>query len=66
MSKEYIARFDDYGAYVEAELIRCRDCKYYVEDPDPIDPGWPMMCDNSSADMLEPDGYCHRAERREP
>ena len=47
------------------EIVRCRDCEYYVKDPYPIDPGWPMMCNQLGRDMLEPDGYCAWAERRE-
>ena len=40
------------------QVVRCRDCVYYIKDPDPIDPGWPMMCADSGRDMLEPDGFC--------
>ena len=46
------------------EVVRCRDCRYYVADHEPIDPGWPMMCDESGRDMLEPDGFCAWGERR--
>lgn len=46
------------------EIVRCRDCKYYIEDTDPIDPGWPMMCADSGRDMLEPYGFCAWGERR--
>ena len=46
------------------EIVRCRDCKHYVEDPTPIDPGWPMMCEDSGRDMLDPDGFCAWGERR--
>ena len=45
-------------------VVRCRDCVHYVEDPEPIDPGWPMMCADSGRDMLEPDGFCAWANRR--
>ena len=45
-------------------VVRCRDCVHYVADPEPIDPGWPMMCDESGRDMLEPDGFCAWGERR--
>ena len=40
------------------QVVRCRDCMHYVKDPNPIDPGWPMMCADSGRDMLEPDGFC--------
>lgn len=46
------------------KIVRCRDCKHYVEDPDPIDPGWPMMCEDSGRDMVDPDGFCAWGERR--
>lgn len=45
-------------------LVRCRDCRYYVEDPQPIDPGWPMMCNESGRDMVPPYGFCAWAERK--
>lgn len=47
------------------QVVRCRDCVHYVADPEPIDPGWPMMCDESGRDMLEPDGFCAWASRKE-
>lgn len=47
------------------ELVRCRDCIYYVKDQDPIDPGWPMMCERTGDDMIEPYGFCAWGERRE-
>lgn len=40
------------------EVVRCRDCIYYKQDPDPIDPGWPMMCERTGDDMVEPYGFC--------
>ena len=46
-------------------IVMCGDCIYYVEDPEPIDPGWPMMCERTGADMVEPDGYCAWGERKE-
>jgi len=47
------------------EIVRCRDCIYYKLDPDPIDPGWPMMCERTGDDMIEPDGFCSWGERRD-
>ena len=38
--------------------IPCYKCEHYVVDPDPIDPGWPMMCDETGRDMVEPYGTC--------
>ena len=46
------------------KLVLCRDCIYYELDPDPIDPGWPMMCERTGQDMVEPYGYCAWGERK--
>lgn len=56
---------NDNGGELREEIVRCRDCKHYEKDPDPIDPGWPMMCADSGRDMLEPYGYCAWGERRD-
>lgn len=45
-------------------LVRCRDCKHYKPDPSPIDPGWPMLCEDTGRDMVEPDGFCAWGEVR--
>ena len=47
------------------EVVRCRDCIYYKQDPDPIDPGWPMMCERTGDDMVEPFGFCAWGAREE-
>lgn len=54
-------RLAEYG-YVK--VVRCRDCIYYEQDPYPIDPGWPMMCERTGDDMVEPDGFCAWAVKR--
>lgn len=46
-------------------LVRCRDCEYYERDANPIDPGWPMICERTGDDMVPPDGFCAWGERRE-
>lgn len=46
------------------EIVRCRDCKHYQPDPNPIDPGWPMWCEDTGRDLVDPDGYCAWGERR--
>ena len=46
-------------------VVRCCDCMYYKLDSEPIDPGWPMMCELTGADMVEPDGFCAWGERRD-
>ena len=60
-----IAMAKQHGAMVRGEIVRCRDCIYYTEDPEPIDPGWPMMCERTGADMVEPYGFCAWPERKE-
>ena len=52
-----------YGSQRE-EIVRCRDCKHYKPDPSPIDPGWPMWCEDTGRDMVEPDGFCAWGERK--
>ena len=48
-----------------APVVRCRDCKHCVADPEPIDHGWPLMCDDTGRDMLDPNGFCSWGERRD-
>ena len=54
---------EDGKRYMEA--VTCRDCVYYTQDPYPIDPGWPMMCELHSIEMVSPNCFCAWAERRE-
>ena len=44
--------------YGYVKVVRCKNCIYYEHDPNPIDPGWPMMCERTGDDMLEPYGFC--------
>lgn len=46
------------------EIVRCRDCKFWTADPDPIDPGWPMWCERFEIDMVAPDNFCSWAEKK--
>ena len=58
---EYIARFDDYGAYVEAELIRCKDCRFCIDpDDEPV-----CKLRESFPVQTDADGYCWKAERKD-
>lgn len=50
---------------LDEQIVRCRDCKHCVADPEPIDPGWPLMCDDTGRDMLDPEGFCAWGVRRE-
>ena len=47
------------------EVVRCRNCKYFQVDKDPIDPGWPWVCEDCGRDMLNPDGFCAWGEKRD-
>ena len=66
---EYIAVDYDLAEGVDARelepIVRCRDCEYYVRDADPIDPGWPMVCELTGKDMVEPYGCCAWGERKD-
>lgn len=53
------------GTLGSLELTYCRDCIYYKPDPDPIDPGWPMYCEDCGRDMLPPYGFCAWGEKKE-
>lgn len=52
--------------YVASEpIVRCRECIHYKPDPNPIDPGWPMWCEDTGRDLVQPDGFCAWGERRD-
>jgi hypothetical protein len=61
MTVEYIARFDDYGAYSECELVRCKDCRFADEV------GGKLICKVRELWHEEVDrmGYCWKGKRRE-
>ena len=46
------------------EIVFCKDCIYYAESPDPVDPGWPMYCEFTQQEMLGCNGFCAWGERR--
>ena len=46
------------------EVVRCQDCKWFMTDPDPVDPGWPMMCELTSNQMVSRVGFCAWGEKR--
>lgn len=48
---------------IREEIVRCRDCIYYKQDPEPIDPGWLMMCERTGDDMVPPNGFCAWGEK---
>lgn len=48
-----------HGAKLREEIVRCRDCKYYMHS------SW-HRCDlHSIAHEVEPDGFCAWGERRD-
>ena len=63
---EYIYGTDDHeGHWLTGErIVRCRDCIYYQPDPNPIDPGWPMWCEDTGRDLVQPNNYCAWGEPR--
>lgn len=53
------------GHWLTGEKItRCHNCIHYKPDPDPIDPGWPMWCEDSGRDIVHPDSFCSWGEER--
>lgn len=46
-------------------IVRCRDCKWFMIDPDPVDPGWPMMCGLTGNQMVSRVGFCAWGTREE-
>lgn len=42
----------------DEEIVRCRDRKWYVQDHNPVDHGWPMMCDLTGRQMVSASCYC--------
>lgn len=48
----------------DEEIVRCRDCRYFVKDIDPVDHGWPMMCDLTGYQMIGGNCFCSWGERK--
>ena len=61
----YINPWTDEECLSDEEIVRCRDCKFCKLDPEPVDPGWPLWCEDSGRDMLNPDGFCAWGSRKE-
>ena len=63
---------DHYGTLHE-EIVRCRDCKFSRIHDGKRYPGKKAKgrmycinwCDGYEADWTKPDGFCHRAKRKE-
>jgi len=55
---EFAFHMKHYGEY--QELIRCRDCKYYI-----LDDRGHMACDYDERIRYPEDYYCASAERRD-
>lgn len=64
---EYIIDTTDgiYNAHTTGELVRCGDCKRFSLDNSDHDyrSGW--WCHRWNTDMVEPDGFCAWASRKE-
>lgn len=54
-----------YGAPI-CKLVRCRDCKLYGYNPEPMIPELRLlMCGRTRTFQEDPDGYCAWGERRD-
>ena len=65
---ERICQVDPEGWYapvVGEELVRCKDCKWYMEREWIVGGGSYIMCTNSSIANAKEDDFCSRAERKE-
>lgn len=45
------------------EVVRCRDCKAFLEGATPNDVEQPHFCTLHGTDLAEPDGFCAWGER---
>lgn len=66
--KEYIVTEHPDFPYEEPkpqELIRCKDCKWYMEKEWVVGGGSYIMCRNGSIANAKENDYCSRAERKE-
>lgn len=45
------------------EIVRCRDCKAFLEGATPNDVEQPHFCTLHGTDLAEPDGFCAWGER---
>ena len=67
--KHYTINFNSCAQFMSyentVELVRCKDCKYFVQG-EPYDPcecmKWKVKF---GVAYTEPDGYCHKAERKD-
>lgn len=62
MVKAVIAYIEDIPAADVAPVVRCKDCKWYVEDRE-----FPPFCDNTICGMQHPNDetFCSYGERRD-
>ena len=63
---EYIYWQDDSGLYKREEIVRCRDCKYYIHSELLGGDACDLQDDFNEYHWLkvEPDGFCAWGERR--
>ena len=68
--KEYIIRIPEEnagsvinGEYI-GEIVRCKDCKYY-EETKPFSVIMTVCKYGDHTEWTEPNGYCHRAKRKQ-
>lgn len=60
--KQLITRVDEIPAADVSPVVRCKDCKWYVEDRE-----FPPFCDNTICGMQHPNDetFCSYGERRD-
>lgn len=66
---EHIFWQDDSGLYKREEIVRCRDCAFFVAGCSTVDHLGNVIATGDLCDWTElwvkPDGYCKWAERRQ-
>ena len=71
---EYIINVDDYGyaihlPYLREEIVRCRDCAFFVADVSTVDVNGNVIATGNICDFTElwanPNGFCAWGERRD-
>lgn len=63
--KQYECGFIDGHMTAQKELIRCKDCRHFIEG-EPYDPCECMKWKNKyGVTYTTPEGYCHKAERKD-
>lgn len=60
---EGVWSIDDQIADTSQEVVRCRECRRFVENATPNDDEHPHFCTKHGIDEVVPDGFCAWGER---